>query len=35
LTQLVGVEDAPERVIKVDQDRVRQAATGGEVTSAD
>jgi low affinity Fe/Cu permease len=26
LTRLVGVEDAPERVIKDDQDRVRQAA---------
>jgi low affinity Fe/Cu permease len=26
LTRLVGVEDAPERVIKEDQDRVRQAA---------
>jgi low affinity Fe/Cu permease len=26
LTGLVGVEDAPERIIKQDQDRVRQAA---------
>src|SRR3954466_13078975 len=26
LTRLVGVEDAPERVIKADQNRVRQAA---------
>jgi low affinity Fe/Cu permease len=28
LTRLVGVEDAPEPVIKADQDRVREAARG-------